>query len=117
MSKYLSINQRKLLRQHKYIFKKLASASIADRKKILKNAPIQLFQALGIVFKILSDDKTELHGKQAHKIKRYKRFMKSTEDLKTSGIKRKLQGQSGGFLGGLFKVAIPLISSLFGLNK
>ena len=112
--KPLSVNQIKLLKQHKYILKKLATANTHDRKRILKNAPTQLFQALNIIFRFLSDDNLNLSGKQAQEVRKHRNFLKLSKDLKTPAIKRKLQGQSGGFLGGLLKVAIPVISKIFG---
>ena len=116
MSVRLSLNQKKLLNQHRYILKKLSTANATDRKRILKNAPSQLFQVLNIIFKFLSDDNLNLSDKQAREVNKHRKFLRLSRDLKTTAIKRKLQGQSGGFLGGLLKVAIPVISNLFGLK-
>lgn len=112
MSKRLSVKQAKLLQQHKYILKKLASSSVKDRKTILKNAPKELFQVLNIIFRFLSDKSLNLTSKQTDQLKKHKRFLKSSRDLKSTAIKKKLQGQSGGFLPGLISLALPLISSV-----
>ena len=95
-----------------YILKKLATVSPKDRKSILKKAPPQLFQALNLVFKLLSD--VNLPKKQAGKIKKHKKFLHSTRELKASAIKRRLQNQSGGFLPALLGAAIPFIGNLLG---
>ena len=92
-----------------YIFRKLATVSPKDRKAILKNAPPQLFQALNLVFKLLSD--VNLPKKHAGKIQKHKRTLNSIREMKASAIKRKIQSQSGGFAG-LLGAAIPIIGSL-----
>ena len=112
MPQRLSVKQLKLLEQHMYILKKLATVSPKDRKAILKNAPPQLFQALNLVFKLVSD--VNLPKKQAGKIKKHKRALNSIREMKTSAIKRRLQHQSGGFLPGLISAALPLLGSLLG---
>ena len=113
MSKHLSVNQTQLLKQHKYIFKKLASVSDADRKRILKTAPLPFFRALGLVFKLISDGRLQLTNRQRASFGKYNRFLRSTDGLKTSAIRKKIQGQSGGFFGGLLKLVVPAITSLF----
>ncbi len=112
MSKHLSVKQAKLLKKHRYIFKKLAKTNNKNRKIILKNAPQELFRALTLVFNLLAGEKLNLSKKQEDNIKRHKRLIRSSSDLKTSAIKRKLQGQSGGALPAILAAALPLIGSL-----
>ena len=106
------MKQHQLLESHMYILKKLAKVSPQERRNILKNAPPELFRALNIVFKVLSDK--DLPKKYSGRIKKHKRFLQSTKDLKSSAIKRKLQHQSGGFLPALIGAAIPVIGDLLG---
>ncbi len=95
-----------------YILKKLVKVSPQERKNILRNAPPQLFQALNLVFKLLSDK--NLPKKYAGKIKKHKWFLHSTRELKASAIKRKLQNQSGGFIPQLIGAAIPILGNILG---
>ena len=108
----LSIKQLEMLEAHMYILKKLTKVSPQERKAILQKAPPQLFRALNLVFKLLSD--RNLPKKHAHKIKKHNRFLQSTRDLKPSAINRKLQTQHGGFLPALIGAAIPVIGDLLG---
>ena len=112
MSKHLSVKQAQLLNRHRYILKKLAATSNKNRKIILKNAPQELFRALTLVFNLLANDKLSLSRRQGDKIKKHKRLIRSTSDLKTTAIKRKLQGQSGGALPAILAAALPIIGSL-----
>ena len=57
MSKRLSLKQKELLRKNQYILKRLAYAKGKERKIILDNSPRELFQALSLVLRILSDQK------------------------------------------------------------
>ena len=50
VSKRLSLTQAKLLKKHRYILQKLASTSEQNRKKILQNAPLDLFKTLNLIF-------------------------------------------------------------------
>ncbi len=112
MSKHISVKQAQLLKKHRYILKKLAATSNKDRKTILKNAPQQLFRALNLVFNLLANDKLSLSRKQEHNIKKHKRLIRSSSDLKATAIKRKLLGQSGGALPAILAAALPIIGSL-----
>ena len=92
--------------------KKLSKTSNENRKIILKNAPQELFRALTLVFNLLANEKLNLSKKHEHKIKKHRRLIRSSSDLKTSAIKRKLQGQSGGALPAILAAALPIIGSL-----
>ena len=106
------MKQLELLESHMYILKKLTKVSPQERKAILQNAPPQLFRALNLVFKLLSDK--DLPQRHAGKVRKHKRFLQSTQELKPSAIKRKLQTQVGGFLPALIGAAIPVIGDLLG---
>ena len=112
MSKRLSLKQKELLRKNQYILKRLAYAKGKVRKIILDNSPRELFQALSLVLRILSDQK--LPYKDEENIKKHRRFIQSTRDLKQNAINRKLKSQHGGFLSAILSAALPLISSLIG---
>ena len=112
VSKRLSVNQTKLLRQHRYILGKLASSDTKDRRKILQNAPSELFKVLNIIFKLLSDEKLNLSKHQDKKVKKHKRLIRSTSSLKGSHIKRKFVGQSGGTLATILSTVLPVIGGL-----
>ena len=115
MSKRLSLKQKELLRKNQYILKRLAYAKGKERKIILDNSPRELFQALSLVLRILSDQKLPYNDyKDEENIKKHRRFIQSTRDLKQNAINRKLKSQHGGFLSAILSAALPLISSLIG---
>ena len=113
MPKRISVNQLKLLESHRYILKKLASSSDAKRRTILANAPNQLFKVFEIIFKLIENGQLDLTPHQKNRVKKYNKYIKSTQDLKTSAIRRKLRSQGGGFIGGLLGAVLPTIFSLF----
>lgn len=106
------MKQKELLRKNQYILNRLASAKDKERKIILDNSPRELFQALSLVLRILSEQK--LPYKDEENIKKHRRFIQNTRDLKQNAIKRKLKSQRGGFLPAILSAALPLISSLIG---
>ena len=53
MSKRLSLKHKNLINRNRYIIKKLASVSNAERKRILNNAPSDLYKTISLIFKIL----------------------------------------------------------------
>ena len=112
MPKRLSVKQAKLLNRHRYILKKLSTISSSERKKVFKNAPQDLFRALNIIFEKLANDRIPLSKKQAQAIKKHKRLIRSTSDLKNSAIKRKLQSQSGGALPAILSTILPIIAGI-----
>ena len=114
MPKFLSLKDAKLIKQHRYILKKLSSSSSADRKKILKNAPDALFKALNIIIKLLAQDKLNISKKNQKKVNRHKKLIRKVSTLKSNSIKRKLQNQRGGFLSAILSAALPVISNLLG---
>ena len=108
----LSVKQVKLLRQHRYILRKLASSDTKDRRKILQNAPSELFNVLNIIFTLLAKEKLDLSRHQDRKIGKHKRLIRSTSGLKGSHIKRKFTGQSGGTLATILSTVLPVIGGL-----
>ena len=109
MSKHLSRKPKNLINRNRYIIKKLASVSNAERKSILSNAPSELYKAINLIFKILNDDNTKIPKKHKESIKKHKRFIQNTTDLKSSAIKRKIKNQRGGFWQTLASVFLPII--------
>ena len=112
MPALLSVAQSTMIKKHQYILKKLASSSAQQRKKILRNAPNALFKTLHIVIKLLADDKLNLTKKNQAKVNRHRNLIKSVSNLKQNAIKKKIQNQTGGFLGMILKTALPLITGL-----
>ena len=113
MPKRISVNQLRLLESHKYILKKSASSSDKQRRRILENAPNELFKVFEIIFKLIENGQLDLTAKQKSKINKYNNFIKSTRDLKSAAVRKKLRNQKGGFLGGLLGAVIPTVLSLF----
>ena len=114
MSKRLSVKQRDLLRKNGYLLKRLATARAKERKIILDNSPSELFQALNLILRILSDEKLKLPQKDEKNIKKHRTFIRHTKDLKQNAINRKLKSQRGGFLPAILSAALPLISGIIG---
>ena len=106
------MKQAKLLRQHRYILGKLASSDKRVRRKILENAPSELFKILNMIFKLLADEQLNLSKQQGRKIGKHKRLIRSTSGLKGSHIKNKFTGQSGGTLATILSTVLPVIGGL-----
>ena len=91
VSKYISVKEKTLLNQHKYILKKLVSSNDKDRRVIFENAPIELFQVLRMLFKLLANKKLSLTSSQKKRLAAHKQLIRSTSDLKGVGeLQRKL---------------------------
>lgn len=112
MSKHISVKNAEMLNRNRYILQKLSKVSNTDRRKMLANAPSELFQVMNLIFRILNDTNTQLSTKNENKIKKHRRFIQSTSDLKTSAIKRKLKNQKGGFWSALLAAALPIIGPI-----
>jgi len=115
MSLSLSVKQKRVLEQHRYILQKLAKLSPKDRKKVFKTAPKQLFEALNIVFTLLAQDKLNLSKHEHTSVKKHKRVLKNFGDLKHHAIKRKVQkgGAWTQILGTVLPIVANVLSSLF----
>ena len=112
MSKHISVKQANMLNRNRYILTKLAKVNAKDRKSILNNAPSELFKVFNLIFKILRDGNLKFSNKQQQKLKKHKRFIQQSSDLKSSAIKRKIQNQRGGFLPAILSAALPIIGSI-----
>ena len=112
VAKRLSVKQAQLLKQHRYILGKLASTDDKRRRKILNNAPLELFKALNLVFKLLDKNDLNLTKAQESKIKKHKRLIHSASSMKSTDIKRKLV-QRGGALGAILSTVLPVLGNLF----
>ena len=88
MSTHLSIGQARFLNQHRYILRRLARATLTERKKVLRPAPPQLFKALDIIFRLVANNQIPLSKKQEQAIKKHQRVIKSTANLKRAAIKK-----------------------------
>lgn len=112
MAKYISVNQAHLIRRHRYILKKLADSDIKNRKKILKNAPTDLFKVLEVIFKLLENKKLPLSKKREQQIKPHKQLIRSTSKLTPTSIKTKMVRQTGGSLPQILSTVLPIIGAI-----
>lgn len=112
MSNRLSVKDAEMLKRNRYILQKLSKVSDAKRKMILSNAPPELFQVMNLIFRLLNGAAIRLSNKDEKKIKKHRRFIQSTRDLKASAIKRKLKNQKGGFWSALLSAALPIITPI-----
>ena len=112
MSNRISVKDAEMLNRNRYVLQKLSKASNADRRKILSNAPSELFQVMNLIFRVLNDRNTKLSNKNENKLKKHRRFIQSTSDLKAGAIKRKLKNQRGGFWSTLLSTALPIIAPI-----
>ena len=112
VSKRLSVKQKKLLKQHRYILDKLASSNAKNRKIILENAPKELFTVLNLVFKILNDKRIHLTNKQNEQVGKHRKLIRTASGLKGNHIKRKLLDQKGGALSTILSIVLPALGQL-----
>ena len=112
MTNHISVKDAEMLKRNRYILQKLLKVNNSDRKKILSNAPTELFQVINLIFRVLNDTNTQLSNENENKIKKHRRFIQSTSDLKASAIKRKLKNQRGGFWSALLSTALPILHLL-----
>ena len=108
-TKYLSVRQANMLKQHRYILDKLTQSSIKDRKTILRNSPSILFKVLKLIFKLLTNGKLVLNRKQKQSLKKHEKFIHSVNTVKALHIKRKLLAQRGESLATVLKTVLPII--------
>ena len=101
-----------MIKRHKYILRKLAISNSKDRKKILTNAPSELFRVLLLIFKLLEDNKLNLSNRHKMEIKPHKRLIKSSSKLNHQGIKRKLSAQHGGSLPKILSTILPILGAV-----
>ena len=109
VSKYISVKQKTLLKQHKYILKKLVLSNDKDRRVIFENAPLELFEALRILFKLLADKKLNLTSSQERRLTAHKQLIHSTSSLKGVGeLQKKLIRYRRGVTN-ILRVVLPAI--------
>ena len=112
MSKQLSVKNTRLIQQHRYILEKLATSNIKTRKAILQNAPTTLFTVLGLIFKLLANNKLNLASNHKSKINKHKRVIRSTSRLNHKSIKTKLVRQRGGSLQQILSTVLPILGTV-----
>lgn len=106
------MNQAKTLKRHRYILEKLASSNSKDRKKILENAPSELFKVLNLVFKLINEKKLTLSKRQNTTVNRHKKLIRKASGLKSSGIKAALVKHRGAGLSTILSAVIPVLAGL-----
>ena len=67
MTNHISVKDAEMLKRNRHILQKLLKVSNADRKKILSNAPSELFQVINLIFRVLNDTNTQLSNKNENK--------------------------------------------------
>ncbi len=112
MAKHISVSQAHLIQRHRYILKKLANSNIKNRKKILKNAPNDLFKVLDLIFKLLENKKLTLSKTREQEIKPLKKMIRSTSKLTPTSIKAKMVRQTGGSLPKILSTVLPIIGAI-----
>ena len=112
MSNHISVKDAEMLKRNHYILQKLLKVSDVERKTILSNAPPELFQVMNLIFRLLNGAAIRLSNKDEKKIKKHRRFIQRTRDLKASAIKRKLKNQKGGFWSALLSAALHIITPI-----
>lgn len=112
VSEYISVKQKKLLKQHNYILRKLASSNVKDKKIILENAPSELFKVLNLLFRLIADEKLSLTRSQDRKIKQYRQLIRTTSSLKGEQLKKKLLRYRSGALKTILKTILPVIGGI-----
>ena len=75
MPNRISVKDAEMLKRNRHILQKLLKVSNADRKKILSNAPSELFQVINLIFRVLNDTNTQLSNKNENKIKKHLSFI------------------------------------------
>ena len=112
MAKHISVSQAKLIQRHRYILKKLAASDIKNRRKILKNAPPDLFKVLDLIFKLLENKKLTLSKKRELETKPHRKLIRSTSKLTPTSIKTKMVRQTGGSLPKILATVLPIIGAI-----
>ena len=111
MSKPISLKQAQSIERHRYILKKLANSDLKTRKSILLNAPASLFTVLGLIFRLLHENRLNLTGKTKSKITKHKRLIRSTSKLNSKSIKGKLTRQRGGSFQQILSTILPILGA------
>ena len=112
MSKHISLKEAQSLQKHRYILKKLSNSDLKTRKEILLNAPTSLFTVLGLIFRLLDDNRLNLTDKNKLKINKHKRLIRSTSRLNSKSIKGKLTRQRGGSLQQILSTILPILGTV-----
>lgn len=112
MAKPISLKTAQLIKGHKYILQKLAKSSPKNRRKILSNAPNDLYRVFHQIFKLLADDKIQLNKGHEAKIKKHRHFIRSASKLNTKTIKAKLIGQHGGSIPKVLTAILPILGTV-----
>ena len=106
--KTIPVKSLKNIKKHSYILGEIAKAKTADRKRILMNAPSQLFT----VFKQLCKYVTSGHLKLG-KAQRHRNMVKNIGRTTSSTIKGMVK-QHGGIFGSIIAGLLPFLKPLLG---
>ncbi len=111
MAKRLSVKRLNPLRKHRYILQKLAGASAVKRKKMLLNAPSQLFNVFKNLCQLVVDGHLKLGSAKRHKNLAKKIGTSSISAIK--GMTRQHGGAIASIIAGVLPFVAPLISKIF----
>jgi hypothetical protein len=111
MPQRLPVKKLERIKKHRYILKKIATAKANDRKKMLYEAPKQLFTVFKDICQLVTDGHIKLG-----KIKRHQRLVNEISRGNASTIKSLAKQKGSGFgaiISGLLPMISPLLSKLF----
>ena len=112
MPKSLSLKEAQSIQRHRYILKKLSNSDLKTRKAILLNAPASLFTVLGLIFRLVDDNRLNLTETTKSKIMKHKRLIRATSRLNSKSIKGKLTRQRGGSLQQILSTILPILGTV-----
>ena len=111
MPQRIPIKKIDRVRKHRYILKKIAAAKTKDRKKMLLEAPNQLFTVLRDLCQLVTGGHIKLG-----KAKRHGKLVNQISKGSAGTIKALAHQKGAGFgaiISGLLPILSPLISKIF----
>ena len=111
MPKRVPVKKLERIRKHRYILKKLAAAKANDRKKMLMQAPNQLFTVFKDICQLVTDGYIQIG-----KAKKHLKLVKEISSGDKTTIKTLAQQRGAGFgaiISSLLPIVAPLISKIF----
>ena len=106
MAKRISLNAIKRVKKQQYILEKLAKSKSRDRKKMLMNAPNQLFSVFKTLCQMVMDGQLQLGRAQRHQ--------KTVEKLSKTPIRsiKANAKQQGGIFGSIIAGVLPFLGPI-----
>lgn len=111
MSISVSLKSLQKIKKHCYILERIARASPQDRKKMLLNAPNQLFTVLKLICKMITDGKLKLGNASKHK--KLVNKVKGSRITSIKALSKQKGGAIGSIIAGVLPFLTPLLSKIF----